>query len=73
MALWEETRQWSLDGFKALYELLDIRFDVYYFNSMVEQAGKLLVNDLIDRGIASDERPDGAVVVKLDELLGPAT
>lgn len=70
VALWEETRQWSLDGFKALYELLDIRFDVYYFNSMVEQAGKLLVNDLIDRGIASDERPDGAVVVKLDELLG---
>ncbi len=70
VALWEETRQWSLDGFKALYELLGIRFDVYYFNSMVEQSGKQLVNDLIERGIASDERPDGAVVVKLDELLG---
>ena len=70
VALWEETRQWSLDGFKELYDLLDIRFDVYYFNSTVEQAGKQLVNDLIERGIASDERPDGAVVVKLDELLG---
>lgn len=70
VALWEETRQWSLVGFKELYELLDIRFDVYYFNSTVEQTGKQLVNDLIERGIASDERPDGAVVVKLDELLG---
>lgn len=68
--LWEETRQWSLDGFKNLYELLGIRFDEYYFNSTVEQSGKQLVNDLIARGIARDERPDGAVIVKLDELLG---
>jgi arginyl-tRNA synthetase len=70
VSLWEETRQWSLDGFKALYELLGIRFDVYYFNSLVEQGGKQVVKDLIARGIAQDERPDGAVIVKLDELLG---
>lgn len=68
--LWKETRQWSLDGFKAMYELLGIRFDVYYFNSMVEQSGKQVVAELIERGIAKDERPEGAVIVKLDELLG---
>ncbi len=68
--LWEETRQWSLDGFNDIYDLLDISFDVYYFNSMMEQPGKQVVNDLIARKIATDERPEGAVIVKLDDLLG---
>lgn len=69
--LWQETRQWSLDGFNQIYDLLDIRFDKYYFNSMFEDTGKEMVNDLIKAGIADDERPNGgAVVVKLDEKLG---
>ncbi len=68
--LWEKTRQWSLDGFNHIYDLLGIRFDRYYFNSMVENEGKAFVQKLIERNIASDERPDAAVVVKIDELLG---
>lgn len=70
VALWEETRQWSLDGFNDLYQKLDIRFDRYYFNSMAEHPGKEVVNELIAKGIATDERPEGAVIVKLDEKLG---
>lgn len=70
VALWQETRQWSLDGFTEIYSRLDIPFDRYYFNSEEEQTGKAMVDDLIQRGIATDERPQGAVVVKLDELLG---
>ena len=70
VALWEETRQWSLDGFNAMYAQLGIPFDVYYFNSQMEQPGKVIVDELIRRKIAQDERPDGAVIVKLDELLG---
>lgn len=70
VAVWEETRQWSLDGFNQMYDLLDIPFEVYYFNSQMEHPGKALVADLIRQGIAVDERPEGAVVVKLDELLG---
>jgi arginyl-tRNA synthetase len=42
VAMWEETRQWSLDGFNDIYDLLKIHFDIYYFNSMVEQPGKQL-------------------------------
>jgi len=70
VALWQETRQWSLNGFTEIYSQLDIPFDRYYFNSEEEQSGKQMVADLIEKGIATDERPDGAVVVKLDELLG---
>jgi arginyl-tRNA synthetase len=70
VALWEETRQWSLDGFHEIYKLLNIHFDIYYFNSMVEHPGKEVVDLLIAKGIAQDERPSGPVIVKLDELLG---
>jgi arginyl-tRNA synthetase len=71
VSLWKETRQWSLDGFNQIYDLLGIRFDKYYFNSMFEEPGKMMVDDLIKAGIADDERvTGGAVVVKLDEKLG---
>lgn len=68
--LWEETRQWSLMGFYDIYETLNIHFDVYYFNSQMEKPGKQIVQELIEKNIATDERPEGAVVVKIDEVLG---
>lgn len=68
--LWEETREWSLQGFYQIYEALDIHFDRYYFNSQMEIPGKEIVQDLINKKIAIDERPDGAVIVKIDEILG---
>ncbi len=70
VSLWEETRQWSLNGFYQIYETLNILFDVYYFNSQMEQPGKAIVNELIEKNIAIDERPEGAVIVKIDEVLG---
>ncbi|MBU0512846.1 MAG: arginine--tRNA ligase [Chloroflexi bacterium] len=70
VALWKETRQWSLDGFDDLYKTLDIRFDRLYSNSEVEQPGKKLVEELIARGIAEDESPEGPVIVRIDDLLG---
>jgi arginyl-tRNA synthetase len=53
-----------------MYDTLGITFDRYYFNSMAEQPGKVLVNELIERGIATDERPDGPVFIKIDEVMG---
>jgi len=71
--LWQRTRQWSLDGFNQMYDALDIRFDVYYFNSQEEEAGKEIVEELVSGGIATDERAQGgAVLVKIDEKLGLA-
>lgn len=69
LKLWEKTRKWSLDAFNAVYDLLDIRFDKVYFESEMEDAGKEVVEQLIKAGIAKDERPNGAVIVDLDELL----
>ena len=71
VALWQKTRQWSLEGFHQMYAALDIRFDKYYYNSEEEEPGKKIVEELVQRGIATDERPQGgAVLVKIDEVLG---
>ena len=71
VALWERTREWSLEGFRQMYAALDVHFDVYYFNSQEEKPGKEMVEELVRRGIATDERAQGgAVIVKIDEVLG---
>ena len=70
VALWKKTREWSLKGFENLYQILDIEFDRYYTNSMVEEQGKEMVQELIEKGIAEDLRPEDAVLVRLDDLLG---
>ena len=36
----------------------------------MEDSGKEIVDILIEKGIARDERPEGAVIVPLDEILG---
>lgn len=69
-AVWAKTRQWSLEGFEAMYTLLNVTFDRVYYESEVEEPGKRMVEELVAKGIAEDQRPDGPVVVKLDELLG---
>ena len=68
--LWDQTRQWSMDAFDQVYDLLGVQFDKYYYESEVEQTGIALVNQLIADGIARDERPDDSVIIPLDELLG---
>lgn len=68
--LWQETRKWSLEAFADIYVLLGIQFDKVYFESEVEDSGKEIVQQLIDKGIAKDERPEGAVIVDLDKILG---
>ena len=51
--------------------ILDIRFERDYTNSEAEKPGQEIVKELIEKGIAIDERPTGgAVIVKIDELLG---
>ncbi|MCD4751979.1 MAG: arginine--tRNA ligase [Anaerolineaceae bacterium] len=68
--LWDQTRQWSMEAFDQVYDLLGVQFNKYYYESEVEQTGIALVNQLIADGIARDERPDDSVIIPLDELLG---
>ena len=70
LALWEKTRAWSLEGFDQIYHQLDEHFDRLYYESEVETAGVELVESLIASGLAQDERPEGPVIMDLDQILG---
>ncbi len=71
VSLWEKTRRWSLEGFDDIYRMMGVTFDHVFYESEEEEAGKGIVEDLITRGIARDERPTGgSVYIPLDELAG---
>ncbi len=69
--LWLKTREWSLDELRDILRVLDVKMDVWFFESDVDEPAKAIVEELIAKGIADDERPQGgAVIVKIDEKLG---
>jgi len=69
--LWSMTREWSLEELRAILKMLDVKIDVWFYESEVDKPSKEIVEELIQKGIADDERPQGgAVIVKIDEKLG---
>lgn len=70
--LWQRTRQWSLDELDDILRMLGARIDVFFFESEVDGEAKQIVEELVQLGIAEDERPKGPVLVKIDEQLGLA-
>jgi arginyl-tRNA synthetase len=69
--LWLKTRQWSLDELNAIFDMLDIRMDAWFFESEADEPAKVIVEELVQKGIADDERSQGgAVLVRIDEKLG---
>ena len=70
-ALWLETREWSMDELRDILRMLDVKMDVWFYESEVDEPSKAIVDELIQRGIAEDERASGGpVIVKIDEKLG---
>jgi arginyl-tRNA synthetase len=69
--LWRVTREWSLEELREVLHMLDVKMDVWFYESDVDEPSKAIVDELIARNIADDERPNGgAVIVKIDEKLG---
>jgi arginyl-tRNA synthetase len=69
LKIWEETRAWSLDEFQAIYDHVGAEFQVWFYESQVEEEGKEIVDDMIEKGLAEDQRPDGPVLIHIDKLL----
>lgn len=58
-ALWQETRQWSLDEFQEIYRWIGAQFDHDFYESEVADAGKAIVKRALDDGILI--RSEGAI------------
>lgn len=69
--LWRVTREWSLEELREILRLLDIKIDVWFFESEMDEPSKAIVEELIARGIAEDQRSSGGpVIVHIDQKLG---
>jgi len=69
--LWRVTREWSLKEMHDILRILDVKMDVWFFESEANELGKAIVDELVAKGIAEDERATGGpVIVKIDEKLG---
>jgi arginyl-tRNA synthetase len=62
--LWKKTRLWSLNEFESIYKELGVSFDVYFYESEEELAGKKMVPELVEKRIAKES--EGAVIVDLE-------
>ncbi len=65
IALWEKTKRWSMDEFENIYKRLGVVFDVYFYESVEEVAGKKLLPELLEKGIV--EQSEGAIIANLEE------
>ena len=63
--LWKKTRKLSLDSLEKIYSELNTHFDVYYFESEVEEKGKEIAKELVVKKIAKIS--DGATIMDLEK------
>jgi len=69
--LWHVMREWALEEFRDVLRIMDVDMDVWFYESEANELGKEIVEELIAKGIAEDERAKGGpVIVKIDEKLG---
>ncbi|MDH4248422.1 MAG: arginine--tRNA ligase [Deltaproteobacteria bacterium] len=61
---WQDTREWSLRAFNAIYGWLGARFDHVFYESEMERPGRDMVTSGLERGVFA--RSQGAVGVDLE-------
>ena len=57
--LYDKGREWSLEHFEEIYEILGTKFDHYFFESQTASVGKKIVEDNIGKVF---EESDGAII-----------
>jgi arginyl-tRNA synthetase len=59
-SLWIETRQWSLDYFKEIYQRVYTHYDRLFFESELPEGGVEIAKEALNKGIL--EKSEGAIV-----------
>jgi len=63
--LWQKTRKWSLDLFDQIYQELGIKFDVKFYESEEEKAGKKMLPQLLKHDFI--KKSEGAIIADLEK------
>ncbi len=65
-AVWQRTRQWSLDEFDEIYRWCGVSFDRVFFESEVDEPGLALVEEYLAKGVFVES--EGAVGIFNEEV-----
>lgn len=65
MKLWKRTREWSIAELRSIFRELNLEFARNYFESEMEERGRKIVAELIQKGIAHQSQ--GAIVIPLEK------
>ncbi|MBU5687885.1 MAG: arginine--tRNA ligase [Candidatus Aenigmarchaeota archaeon] len=65
--LWRKIVNWCIDGFKETYKNIDVKFDIYFYESDFREMGKKLVMKALKKGIAFKSE-QGTIVANLEKL-----
>ncbi len=63
--LWVETRLWSIDLMKEVYDWAGVKFDVWYWESEVDSDSVKLVKEYFNKGLFVEDQ--GAIGVNLED------
>ncbi|NPA38216.1 MAG: arginine--tRNA ligase [Candidatus Nanohaloarchaeota archaeon] len=66
LALWKKFKEISLQEYQKIYELLDIKFDVWKGESHYYQTAGEVVKEALKKGIAYEDK-DGSIVIPLKD------
>ncbi|MEM6294176.1 MAG: arginine--tRNA ligase [Myxococcota bacterium] len=66
LAVWDKTRQWSLEEFDEIYAWSKVIFDRVFYESEVDEPGLQLVQDYLDKGVFVES--EGAVGIFNEEI-----
>jgi arginyl-tRNA synthetase len=66
LAVWDKTRQWSLEEFDEIYAWSKVVFDRVFYESEVDEPGLQLVQEYLDKGVFVES--EGAVGIFNEEI-----
>lgn len=65
--LWKTMNGWFYEGVENTYQMLDLKFDKYYYESDVYNLGRQTVKEGLEKGVFF-QKPDGSVWIDMTDI-----
>lgn len=65
--LWKTMNGWFYEGVEKTYQMLDLKFDKYYYESDIYNLGRQTVKEGLEKGVFF-QKPDGSVWIDLTDV-----
>lgn len=67
ISLWKTMNSWFYEGVEKTYQMLDLKFDKFYYESDVYHLGRQTIKEGLEKGVFY-QKPDGSVWIDLTDV-----